>query len=84
MQGDIVSQGIELMLDGMGTVVVFLTLLIGATNLMSWVLGRYFPEPEIPMISAGPARTAVPQGPDNTRLTAIITAAIHRHRAGKK
>ena len=83
MQGDIVNQGMELMLYGMGTVVVFLTLLIAATTFMSWFLGRYFPEPEIPLIGAGPARAAPSQAADDARLVAVITAAIHRHRSGK-
>ena len=43
MQGSIVNQGVELMLFGMGTVLVFLTLLVFAIALMSWVLQRYFP-----------------------------------------
>ncbi|MEP1594634.1 MAG: OadG family transporter subunit, partial [Halieaceae bacterium] len=42
MQGDIVAQGVELMLYGMGTVVVFLTLLVVVTTLMSAILERYF------------------------------------------
>ena len=49
MQGDIVSQGLELMLYGMGTVVVFLALLVVATTGMSRLIGRYFPEPEAPV-----------------------------------
>ena len=85
MQGDIVDQGLELMLYGMSTVVVFLTLLILATSFMSWFLGRYFPEPEMPVISPGLTPVAAPpQAEDQARLVAVITAAIHRHRVGKK
>jgi oxaloacetate decarboxylase gamma subunit len=84
MQGDIVNQGLELMLYGMGTVVVFLTLLIGATNFMSWCVGRYFPEPEVPLLRASAASVAAPRPPDNARLVAVISAAIHRHRAGRQ
>ena len=84
MRGDIVDQGIELMLYGMGTVVVFLTLLIIATSFMSWFLSRYFPEVEVPMISAGRDPVAPPAVVDQSRLVAVITAAIHRHRAGRK
>jgi oxaloacetate decarboxylase (Na+ extruding) subunit gamma len=84
MQGDIVNQGVELMLYGMGTVVVFLAVLIGATNFMSWCVARYFPEPEIPMISASPVPVAAAKGTDNGQLLAVISAAIHRHRQGKE
>ncbi|MEH6588717.1 MAG: OadG family protein [Halioglobus sp.] len=86
MQGSIVEQGVELMLFGMGTVVVFLMLLILATNLMSLILQRFFPEPEVPAISPAlaPAPAPTPRAIDQTRLLAVITAAIHRHRADKK
>ena len=84
MRGDIIDQGVELMLYGMGTVVFFLTLLIIVTSLMSWLLSRYFPEVEVPMISAGRDPAAPPVAVDQSQLVAVITAAIHRHRAGKK
>ena len=82
MQGDIIDQGVELMLYGMGTVVVFLSLLILVTILMSWFIARFFPEPELtavnPVAPVPPAQAA-----DQSRLVAVITAAIHRHRANK-
>jgi oxaloacetate decarboxylase gamma subunit len=84
MNGDIVDQGVELMLFGMGTVVIFLTLLIIATNLMSWFLRRYLPESEVPAMSIGRSPAQQPQSVDQTRLVAVVTAAIHRHRANKK
>jgi oxaloacetate decarboxylase gamma subunit len=84
MQGSIVEQGIELMLFGMGTVVVFLMLLILATNLMSLVLRRFFPEAEVPTVRPAPAPAPALQADDQTRLLAVITAAIHRYRADKK
>ena len=39
----LVAQGIELMLLGMGTVVVFLALLVSATTLMSRTINRFWP-----------------------------------------
>ena len=84
MQGDIVDQGIELMLYGMGTVVVFLTLLIATVSLMSWFLSRFFPEAEVPVARAGQARTAVSSNSGDLPLVAVITAAVHRHRSGKQ
>jgi len=82
MQGDIVDQGLELMLFGMGTVLVFLTVLVFAIGLMSWVIRRYFPEPDAPTRAAGPTRAAAP-GVADANLIAVISAAIHRHRARK-
>ena len=76
MQGELVAQGIELMLYGMGTVVMFLTLLVVATTIMSRFITRYFPEP-------APSASAAPQA-DDPNLVAVITAAIHQHRADRK
>ncbi len=84
MQEDIVAQGVELMLYGMGTVVLFLALLVVVTTAMSWLVGRYFPEPVV--AAASPAHKAqgrAPQG-DDPNLVAAISAAIHRHRANRK
>mgnify|MGYP001547145007 CR=1 FL=1 len=86
MQGDIVSQGIELMVFGMGTVVLFLALLVVATTAMSRVLLRYFPEPEpeaaVPV--TGSAVKLSSQPGDDPQLVAVISAAIQRHRANRK
>jgi len=66
MEADLLTQGVELMLVGMGTVFVFLTLLVGATTLMSRVVMRLQPE----ALDAEAAAEEV----------AAITAAIARHR----
>ena len=68
MEDDLLSQGLELMLAGMGVVFVFLTLLVGATTLMSRVVMRYQP-------ASAP--------PDDEEEIAAITAAIAHHR-GKR
>jgi oxaloacetate decarboxylase gamma subunit len=83
MQGDIVHQGLELMLYGMGTVVVFLTLLIATVSLMSWFLSRFFPDAEVPVagVRPGPTSLAVPA---DVPLAAVIAAAVHRHRSGRR
>ncbi len=81
MQGDIVAQGVELMLFGMGTVVIFLGLLVVATAGMSRFVGRYFPAPEP---SAAPSRRpslpAQATTTDDGELVAVISAAIRQHR----
>ena len=81
MQGDIVAQGVELMLYGMGTVVLFLAALVLATTGMSGFITRFFPQPELPPVTArergaGKA-TAAELDPG---VVAVITAAIHQHR----
>lgn len=81
MQPGIFEQGVELMLYGMGTVILFLSLLVVATGAMSRLVGRYFPEPEpdeVPVPAAHGARR--PGTVDDPQLLAVITAAIHRHR----
>ena len=82
MQGDIIAQGTELMLYGMGTVLVFLALLVVATTCMSAFITRYFPQPEPPPVTARQRR---PGSTDSAELdagvVAVITAAIHQHRS---
>lgn len=44
MKGDLLQQGLMLMLVGMGTVFVFLTTLVIAMTLMAAIAGRFRPE----------------------------------------
>ena len=82
MQGDIVAQGVELMLYGMGTVVLFLAVLVVATGAMSRLLARYFPEPE--PVPAPTVRRAVRPAQPDAEVVAAITAAVHQHRARRR
>ena len=66
----LVSEGLNLALYGMGTVFVFLTLLVLATMLMS----RLVASKEADTIVALPVDSA------SARKMAAITAAIHQHR----
>ena len=66
----LVSEGLNLALYGMGTVFVFLTLLVLATMLMSWLVAHG----ETAAIVVLPADSA------GARKMAAITAAIHQHR----
>lgn len=77
MQPSLLTQGIELMIAGMGVVFVFLTLLVGVVTLMSRLLARFFPEPE-PVATPSRRRADVPA----THLKAIQKALdLHRKRS---
>ncbi len=69
MEADLLGQGLELMLVGMGVVFVFLTVLVGAITLMSRVVMRIQP---------------ADASPDNEEEIAAITAAIARHRSRRQ
>ena len=66
MEPSLLNQGLELMLVGMGTVFVFLTLLVIAMSVMGAVARRLTP--------------TVADGPSDDEVAAI-TAAIAAHRA---
>ena len=65
MQDTLIDQGLTLMLAGMGTVFVFLTALVIAMSLMSFVVGR---------LQSGSSK---PTGEE----VAAISAAITKHRS---
>lgn len=75
---ELVLQGINLMLVGMGFVISFLFVLIFAITLISKVVNRYFPE-------VSPDAVAKPAQPVSTvsdieLLKPVIAAAIAHHR----
>ena len=76
MEASLIDQGLELMLFGMGTVIIFLTLLVFATTGMSALIQRFVPAPE--PVSAGASSSAPASDP---LLLAVITAAIKQHRS---
>lgn len=69
MESDLLNQGFELVLVGMGVVFVFLTTLVGVTAAMSRIVMRFQPG----NVSA-----------DNYEEIAAISAAIARHRGRRK
>jgi oxaloacetate decarboxylase gamma subunit len=78
----LIDQGLQMMAFGMGTVFVFLTLLIFATKAMSALALRYFPEPTAPATAAVSTRAGASASEElNATLVAAITAAVHAHRA---
>jgi oxaloacetate decarboxylase gamma subunit len=76
---NLIRQAVELMLLGMGTVYVFLILLVFCTGLMSRVLARL--TPEAPASSSQPQSPPPAQGTADATLRAAIVAAIHEHRS---
>ncbi|MDO3380563.1 OadG family protein [Gilvimarinus algae] len=81
MQETLLQQGIDLMVYGMGTVLVFLTLLVIATMCMSRLMLRYFPDPVViepkkkARAASGGAAVVEP------RIERVIAEAVRQHRA---
>jgi oxaloacetate decarboxylase gamma subunit len=73
---ELLLEGVELMLFGIGSVFVFLVLLIVCIRMMSSVIGRFESAPPVQPVSNGPAATEV-----DADLVAAIQTAIHQHRA---
>ena len=67
MSSDLIAQGVELMLAGMGTVIVFLTALVVATALMSRLVMR---------LQGGDVASVQA----DAEKIAVVTAAIVEHR----
>lgn len=89
----LLTDGLNLMMLGMGFVFVFLTVLVLATSLMSWAIAKYeksvgkLPEDGIPAPTAvlahnHPKKSA--QAPSDKAIIPILTAAIHTFRRNKK
>lgn len=71
------------MLFGMGTVFVFLSILIVTTVLMSWVINHFFEQE--PPASAAPAVDAprAPRDQIESNLLDILQAAVNAHKNPK-
>lgn len=80
MQSEIIHQGLNLMLYGMGAVFVFLALLVVATTAMSKLVQNLTPAPESAPVSSAPRATAASF--NDPKVIAIIEEAIAKHRAG--
>lgn len=77
----LLSQGVELMLLGMGIVFSFLIVLVFTTAGMSALVNRFFPETPEPAASAPrPSAGVDPAGDISPRTLAIIRDAIRQHR----
>ncbi|MBR7889793.1 OadG family protein [Marinomonas sp. A79] len=79
----LLEDGIGLMILGMGFVFLFLVVLIFATGYMSRLLNHLFPEVLVQKAPVTTTRSPAATGVD-AQMTAVITAAVHQHRANKK
>ena len=79
METNLVLEGFKFMGLGMGTVFLFLIVMIFSMNIMSKVLNRFFPEPEV---NIAPSATTNAAPKDNKKVIAAITAEIKHHREG--
>jgi len=75
METNLVIEGVKFMFLGMGTVFLFLIIMITCMNIMSYLTNRFFPEPQAKL----DIQSATPQQ-DNKKIVAAITAAIMHHR----
>lgn len=76
---ELLMEGVELMLLGLGTVFLFLIMLVGCISMMSRLVARFIPEKSVP--SAAPRRTAAPVSSVDQQTLAVISEAIRLHRA---
>ena len=75
MQSTLIEQGFDLMLFGMGTVFVFLFLLVGMTVCMSKMVNHWYPEEEAVV------EIVAEQSPLDSHIASVIQVAIDRYRA---
>ncbi|MBE0497785.1 MAG: OadG family protein [Campylobacterales bacterium] len=71
---NLVFEGFKFMALGMGTVFSFLILMIGAMNLQSYIIHKFFPDPA-PLSGAGKAENK------NAKIAAITAAVMHHNNA---
>ncbi|MDG0969213.1 MAG: OadG family protein [Porticoccaceae bacterium] len=77
MEATLISQGLDLMLFGMGTVFGFLTLLVGITHVMSTAVNYFTIAPELSVSAQLPVSSNASVDP---RIIAAIQLAIKEHR----
>jgi len=88
----LLSEGLNLMLFGMGFVFVFLTLLVIVTSLMSRIITKYeknvgiLPEGGVPSPTAAIPRHGplIPVQADDKTVISVLTAAVHKYRSRHK
>ena len=77
MEVNYIFEGLKIMMLGMGTVFMFLIIMIASMNIMSKVVHQYFPEPNDVENNPSPVTGS------SAKKIAAITAAIIHHRQVK-
>lgn len=73
-------ESIKIMLLGMGTVFLFLTIMVYMTKFMSKLILRYFPEaPKKAPVPVQKAATPSQKTNENAKIAAILGALQHHH-----
>ena len=81
MQDTLIDQGLNLMLFGMGTVFVFLTILVFATTLMSTLVNRFAPVAKVGQAPTQTPPTATATTPTvSPNIVSAIEKAVAAHR----
>ncbi|MFT4636555.1 MAG: oxaloacetate decarboxylase gamma subunit [Arenicella sp.] len=80
MQDSLIDQGLNLMLFGMGTVFVFLTILVFATTLMSTLVNRFSAEVESGSETSQARLSAIKPHAVSPQIVSAIEKAIAAHR----
>lgn len=80
MESSIIERGLDLMLFGMGTVFIFLTVLIFGTAAMSAVISRWFPEKVIEAAAPKKRASTSPSMAIAPATLSILQAAVDKHR----
>jgi oxaloacetate decarboxylase gamma subunit len=78
MEANLVIEGLKFMVLGMGTVFIFLIVLILLMKLQARIIEKYFPEPH----GAPDTLSAAPSAPakDNKKIAAIAAAIMHHNK----
>jgi oxaloacetate decarboxylase (Na+ extruding) subunit gamma len=76
---ELLLEGVELMLFGLGFVFLFLILLVMVIRVMSWVIERFAVKAPIPISVPSAVKSASDE--PSADVLAAIQSAIHQHRA---
>ncbi|MFP6849264.1 MAG: OadG family transporter subunit [Pseudomonas sp.] len=78
--GELLLEGVELMLFGLGFVFLFLILLVVLIRAMSWVIERFAASASAPAVAPLAVKSTAANEP-SADVLAAIQSAIHQHRA---
>lgn len=73
----VLSEGLAMMLIGMGTVLMFLCIMIVAMNVMSWAVAKINEIFPAPLTVTGGGKKAV-KASDDSEIAAAIVAALFK------